>query len=136
MHPLQIESRCPSVEFFSKGELNNFILNFPIYDKKWKAGVASITAKEGNTVEGVIYEISKADLNELDFIEDIESGDYYRNKVNIQLPNGNFIKVWTYLSSKNGNYPPANEYINKVINGAIYHKLSDLYILELKKRRV
>jgi len=131
----QMRKRCPSVKFVSKAKKLNYKLCFPIISRKrGNKGVASIKKSKGNIVEGVLYCINTMDLIQLDKLE--ANGDRYeRKRVYISLNNNIKKFSWTYIaiSDHKENHPPSATYINLILEGAVEHKLSKNYILDLKK---
>ncbi len=95
-------------------------------------GVASIRTSPNSYIEGVVYQLTKDDLNRLDLYE-AEGKRYKRDYVNLDSPDLREAKVWTYFAmhDSGSHYPPASEYIDIIIQGAIEHGLSQEYIQTL-----
>ena len=126
----QMRSRCPGARVHSVVRLEGYELCFPMISfTRSGMGVASIRPNEDAFVEGVIYAVTEDDFRRLDHYES-EGTKYRRDKIAIpQLG-----EVWTYFPRLDAghHYPPSEEYLNAVIQGAIGHGLSDEYIAILR----
>ena len=96
--------------------------------------MASIKKSEGDIVEGVVYQISKEDLDKLDKYEALGKR-YLRKKIFVTKPGKIKRLVWTYIAIGNHmkNYPPSGEYLDLILTSAKYHKLSKNYINKIKE---
>ena len=131
----QMKKRCPGSRLISRAEKNNHKLCFPIISsKRGNSGVASIKRSEGNTVEGFVYQITSEDLEKLDKYEALGKR-YLRKKIFVTKPGKIKRLVWTYIaiSDHMKNYPPSGEYLDLILTGAKYHKLSKNYINRIKE---
>lgn len=100
--------------------------NYQIVERKY----ADIEPADGKIVYGIIYKISKKELQKLDTHEGHPTC-YERKKFKVEL-NGNEIEVWSYemtphtREERNGvSYPPV--YREKCSSGAIEHGIPNVY---------
>lgn len=126
----QMQARCPGARLHSVVRVEGYELCFPMISfTRSGMGVASIRANEDAYVEGVIYAVTPDDFRRLDHYE--SEGTKYRRDT-ITLPK--LGEVWTYFSRLDAghHYPPSEEYLNAVIQGATEHGLSAEYIDTLR----
>ena len=122
----QMQARCPGARLHSVVRVEGYELCFPMISfTRSGMGVASIRPNEDAYVEGVIYEMTEDDFRRLDHYE--SEGTKYRRET-ITIPK--LGEVWTYFPRLDAghHYPPSEEYLNAVIQGAIEHQLSAEYI--------
>lgn len=125
----QMQARCPGARLHSVVRLAGYELCFPMISfTRGGMGVASIRLKEDAYVEGVVYAMTERDFSRLDHYE--SEGIKYR-RVELEIPP--IGPVWTYLPRLDAghHYPPSEEYLNAVIQGATEHGLSSEYIQTL-----
>lgn len=130
----QMTERCPSARFFTRASLRGYRLDFPRRSERWNGGVAGIIRDPANTVQGVVYEISKQDLSRLDEYEGASAGRYRREQLPVELEHGGILEVWTYLANSEIGwpFPPSTEYLQTMLTGAAQHKLSKEYVEHLR----
>lgn len=122
----QMQARCPGARVHSVVRLEGYELCFPMISfTRSGMGVASIRPNEDAYVEGVVYAMTEDDFRRLDHYES-EGTKYRRDTITIPKLG----EVWTYFPRLDAghHYPPSEEYLNAVIQGAIEHGLSDEYI--------
>ena len=125
----QMQARCPGARIHSVMRLEGYELCFPMISfTRSGMGVASIRPNEEAYVEGVVYAMTPDDFRRLDHYE--SEGTKYRRET-ITIPK--LGEVWTYFSRLDAghHYPPSEEYLNAVIQGATAHQLSAEYIQTL-----
>src|SRR3972149_3417519 len=64
-----MKRRCRSAKFVAAVTLRDYELNFTGTSSMWGGGVADLSPAKGKVVEGVLWDISEADLKELDEYE-------------------------------------------------------------------
>ena len=136
----QITSRCPSTQTIGEAILHEHKLTFPIKSDRWgSAGVAGFIEDSSEQTHGVLYEMSKDDLNKLDEIEGYYANEeeriYTRTEISVQLLNDDIINCWTYIipvPSPGFPFSPSAEYIDTIIYGAKEHELCPKYIEHLE----
>ena len=110
----QVRQRCggKDVKKISIGYLPNHRLAFTQYYAEWGGGVADVVKSPGDTVWGILYELSNHALELLDTFEGYPY-DYTRTKHTIINPEGNGLEAWVYLvKRKDGDFiPPSNKYL-------------------------
>ena len=78
MDKYQIETRCPNVKKIGKGLIPNYRIDFTRKSIKRNCGVADILESQGDTIWGIIYNITDEDLISLDRFEGFPR--YYTKK--------------------------------------------------------
>ena len=125
----QMQVRCPSAQFRATARVDGYQLCFPMISfNRGGMGVASIRRDKSAYVEGVIYKVTQDDFERLDRYEG-EGTKYRRGKIKIP----GLDEVWTYFSRLDDghHYPPSEEYLKAVVQGATEHGLSEEYIQTL-----
>ena len=138
----QMTRRCPGATVVGLGELRDHRLTFPLTSHDWDGGVASVAVAHGESVWGVIYELSDADLASLDHYEGCvgpgnQHNVYDRETISVQLvraDDGSFprrLRAWIYLARPSNPSRPSRRYLDAILAGARHHKLPDDYIVKL-----
>ena len=142
LDPQQMTRRCPGAKVVGVAELKDHRLTFPLTSHDWGGGVSSVTVAHGASVWGVVYELTPADLVELDKYENfVAPGDqhnlYDRETVSVQLvraDDGSFprrLHAWIYLARPANPAPPSRRYLEAVLRGARHHRLPEEYVAAL-----
>jgi gamma-glutamylcyclotransferase (GGCT)/AIG2-like uncharacterized protein YtfP len=141
----QMRSRCPSARFICVAELRDHNLVFPRRSKVRGCGVASIEARRGSSVWGVVYQIDEVDVAKLDASEGYmpgrESGknSYVREERHVHA-DGDEAKpllVWVYVAHPHAKPPLPNvDYKQLIVDGAKSWHLPGEYISELEQIEV
>lgn len=99
--------------------LKNYRLAFTRYSSSRGGGVADIVPAMGSTVEGVLYQLHREMLPDLDVREGVKSGAYQRISVKVETVLGPR-EAWTYevVEKEQEELPPTNEYADLILSGA------------------
>jgi gamma-glutamylcyclotransferase (GGCT)/AIG2-like uncharacterized protein YtfP len=138
----QMSRRCPGATVVGLGELRDHRLTFPLTSHDWGGGVAGVGVAHGESVWGVVYELTDEHLAALDGYEQfVGPGDqhnlYDRETTSVQLvraDDGSFprrLHVWIYLARPANPSPPSRRYLDTILAGARHHKLPDEYVARL-----
>lgn len=140
----QMEERGTKVHSTEKAELPGWKLAFTYHSENKDGGVLDIIpGDEDDVVQGVVYHLDIQSLRKLDQFEgrDVrdnrEIGAYRRQFIPVKLEN-NCKTVLTYVVNRTPEYkrevyfPPSDDYIDTVIQGAKDHDLSQDYLHRLK----
>ncbi|MBX3004594.1 MAG: gamma-glutamylcyclotransferase [Anaerolineales bacterium] len=121
-----MQERIPSAKPIGSATLDGykFVCNKRSADG---SGKGNIFRAEGDTVWGVVFEISKADLSRLDAFEN----GYDRVTMQVEL-DGKVVNAETYISDKLTGAPPTAEYMAYITSGAKEHELPAEYIVMLE----
>jgi gamma-glutamylcyclotransferase (GGCT)/AIG2-like uncharacterized protein YtfP len=122
----QMKERCPSAVKVENGCIDNYTLVFNRKGDYRDGGVASIEPAFEQKVHGVIFEITEADFNHLDDIENPKS--YVRKQMPVYGYSGNELDCYLYLAIPQGDVSPDKEYLELLINAAKVAKLPKGYI--------
>jgi len=131
----RLENRVGGVVDLGVFVLDDYDFNFnQIADDG--SGYATIAAKKGAIVEGVLYELSNEQMKVLDRYEGTSTRDYERIKVKIHNTK-DMINAITYIACKESvkeRLKPRKDYLSFLIKGGQEptHRLSEKYIKFLK----
>lgn len=142
LHPEQMRRRCPGHHVVGLAELRDYRVSFPLTSHDWGGGVASVSVAHGDSVWGVVHDLTTEDLAALDGYEHfVGPGDqhnlYDRETVNVQLvraDDGSFprrLRAWTYIARQANPSPPSRRYLDAIVEGARFHRLPDDYVARL-----
>lgn len=135
MSSRRLKKRCPSVQFKCVGYVKDYELKF---NKKSKdnSGKANLVKQPGKVVWGVVFSISKEDLEEL---RKIEKGYELTFLEKVIIEEGKEEKSYTFIANGNDNVDdnllPYDWYLQHCLKGAQQHKLPNDYIKFLKRFR-
>lgn len=124
-----IRRYCPSAAFVMRADLPNFRVEFRHYSKNRDGGISSIIEAPGELVQGVIYEIPRAEIDELDILESVPQGLYRRDTFLVLGQDGGWHKADLYrVSNPAGPYKASKAYVEDMIEGAREHGLTSDYV--------
>lgn len=125
----QMAGRCASARFVGVGVLPEHELGFPRRSRRLGGGAAGIKPSVGKQVEGVVWDMTDADLVTMDGFEGVALNCYWRERVEVVV-NGQKIEVAVYYAVAQTGEPfaPHPDYLNTMIVGAKEHGLSQAYI--------
>ncbi|MBN2208659.1 MAG: gamma-glutamylcyclotransferase [Candidatus Coatesbacteria bacterium] len=124
----QMRKRCPSAITVTRATLRGYQLAFTRFSESRQGGVADVVRQRGSVVEGVMYEISDDDAARLDEYEGVADNCYRRIQVRVTLPAGEVMETYAYKATEQGLFQPSKAYMQHLITGAKYHRLSPEYI--------
>lgn len=142
LDPEQMRKRCPGHHVVGLAELRDHRVTFPLTSHDWGGGVAGLAVAHGESVWGVVYELTPEDLAALDRYEHFvgpgnQHNLYDRETVSVQLvraDDGSFprrLRPWTYLPRSANPSPPSRRYLDAIVEGARHHRLPDDYVARL-----
>ncbi len=142
MDPEQIQSRAPGHQVVGVAALREHRLAFPLYSNEWGGGVVSIQPHHGDTVWGMLYELTEADLGMLDQATGFRGpGDehnvYDREHITVELTrpdDGSFprrVRADIYVARPSNASPPARAYLDTILRGARHHRLPEDYVAKV-----
>ncbi len=147
LDPNQMRERCPDHRVVGLAALHEHRLVFPVFSNNWGGGVSSIQPHHGETIWGILYELSEADLASADRYEGFRApGDqhnlYDRDHVTVELvrpDDGSVprrVRAWAYFARPSNPSPPSQRYLDVVLRGARHHRLPEEYIARLSATHV
>ena len=142
MEPDQMRSRCPDHVVVGLGALREHRLIFPLNSPRWGGGVASVQPHHGETVWGVLYELTPEDMKGLDEREGFlgpgnQHNVYDREHVTVELvrpDDGSFprrVRADAYIARPSNPSAPSRRYLDTLLAGARHHRLPEEYIAVL-----
>ena len=142
LDPEQMQFRCPGAKAVGLAALRDHRLAFPLYSNAWGGGVSSVQLAHGDTVWGMLFDLTEQHLQTLDGYEEFRGpGDqhnvYDRGQVTVELTrpdDGSFprlVRAWTYIARPAKPSPPSRRYLDAILKGARHHRLPEEYIAKL-----
>lgn len=127
----QIKNRCPSAIQVGVGKIKGYDIVFNRKGSYRDGGVSSIEPQLDSEVYGMVFEMSKVDLNELDRIEDPKA--YVRKTMQVDVINKGIFDSEIYIAIPEKPTEADQEYLNIIINAAEKAELPIRYIERLKQ---
>jgi gamma-glutamylcyclotransferase (GGCT)/AIG2-like uncharacterized protein YtfP len=131
----QMRQRCPSSEFVCVARLADYSFVIGRHSRLRDCGTATIVAKRGVEVWGVVYDVTGEDLIDLDRFED----GYRRETVLVTALNDGRqpIEVLVYIAGKEQSVPlPDPRYKRHILEGARHWQLPPSYCAMLERIQV
>lgn len=126
MDEQQMKERCPSAVLIGPSTLADYRLAFTIFSPKRLCGCADIVANKGETVYGLLYELSRADVDALDAFEGHPT-HYQRVSLKVKNSSGE-IEAYSYeVVNKQGDLTPSSHYLGLMQSAADLHTFPDEY---------
>lgn len=98
------------------------------------SGKANIEPCPGEVVWGVLYKLTREELEKLDKHEGVGSGDYYRKCLKVTLESGEIVVAECYFACKTrSGLKPNRDYLERIISGGEEHGLPKGYVERLRK---
>lgn len=89
-------------------------------------GVATVEPREGARVHGVLWEVSDEDLAALDRAEGVPVR-YRRDLLTVDTDRG-ASSAWVYIDHRVSPGAPRPGYLERIVDGALQHRLPDSWI--------
>jgi len=129
-----LRKHAPSARFVSKAALPNYEVQFNFLSKTYSGGVTGVEPAPGKVARGVVYDVSPEDLSQLDIIEGVPQGIYYRQKILVVNETGELLEAETYRTTEpKGPFKTTRKYLGLMLKGAKAHALDPEYIRELEE---
>lgn len=115
----QMLSRCPSAQPAGVGRLRQHRLVFVGYSSSWRGAVATVEPCELDAVDGALWDVSAADLLELDQHEGVPWA-YSRQRLRVSTGPGLAVLAWVYRREgpqRPGG--PSYRYLAAILEGAL-----------------
>ncbi len=122
----QMKERCPNAVLVGSAVLKEYRLAFTIFSPKRQCGCADIISSLGDTVYGLLYELSDDELMAMDVFEG-HPIHYRRTTVEITLGE-KIVSVYTYeVVNKTEGVRPSAHYLGLIRTAANAFNLSPAY---------
>jgi hypothetical protein len=143
LDPDQMRRLCPAHQVVGLAALHDHRLFFPLYSQDWSGGVASPESHHGDTLWGVLFELTDADFRSLDEFEGFRApGDQHnifeRVQVTVELvrpDDGSIprkVRASIYRAHPSNPSPPSPRYRDTLVKGARHFRLPEEYIARLQ----
>lgn len=114
----QMLKRCPGASILGVAELAGYRLGFTRYSSGWGGGVADVIPDDAQSVWGLVYTLTEADLSAVDEYEGYPQA-YDRFQANVESHEGAISGVWVYtVVNKKGFIPPTSSYMGLIKSAA------------------
>lgn len=123
----QMARRCWGSRLIGPAELPGYRLAFVGHSASWGGGVATVVPDAVGTVEGLLWEISQRDLEQLDRCEGLWAGIYRRRSVRC-LPlkaSGRSRSAVVYVCNSRALTPPSKSYLGLIERAYRAHGLDE-----------
>ncbi len=131
-----LRQHCPSVKPVMKAYLPNFRVEFRFYSNNRQGGISSIMEAPGEMTYGVIYEMPKKEMDDLDVLESVPEGLYTRETFLVLGEDGEWHEGNLYrVANPEGPFTPAKSYLDLMIEGAREHGLDAEFLEKLESMR-
>jgi len=115
--------------------LNGYELAFDYCSSSRNCGVADVKVAPGKHVEGVLFEMTKGDMDSIKRKEGVAAHVYRPENITVRLPDGQEKDVKTYVVNVKEErcIPPSKRYLEIIISGAKNFGLSPEWIQTLNE---
>lgn len=121
----QMAQRCADAAPVGVAVLRGHRLAFTRFSPAWGGGVADAVVAEGDSVWGLLYELTPEDLAALDGHE----GGYERVRALVETLDGRAARAWAYRVADKADFtPPTAEYLGVIRAAAARLGFPDSYL--------
>jgi hypothetical protein len=134
----QMRQRCPKSSLSPfVAEARGWKLCFPRRSNRRGGGVGSITEDQSASVWGVVFSVTKEDLQRLDTFEGVPVGAYKRELIEVVDRHSKAMNVWVYKAVPQGpgDFEPHRDYIELYVRGAKHLICRRTYVKSLEELR-
>lgn len=121
MSPLQMNRRCPTSKVLGKAILHNY--EFVIEGR----GFASVDYSVGGNTHGVLWLVPNHEIRTLDAFEGVSNKTYIKKCINVDY-DGESIKALVYIATDKDIGEPTDDYLHRILYGAVKFGLPSKYI--------
>jgi hypothetical protein len=136
MNPRQMAERCAKPELMAIARLPDHALGFFSHTKIWDGAQATVVPAEGKDVWGIVYRLTVADMERLDFHQDARidgTGPYFNYPTEVLNGPRKLYSVLIFKKDILGEHLiPSRPYLERIIAGAEARGLPKDYIETLK----
>ncbi len=126
----QMENRVSKWQDSKKAFLKYYKLTFNKFSNRWNGGVADIVKDSKEKTHGVIYSISK---EQLDIMDGFEVG-YKQIPITVECENKSLQAITYTVINKDKFYPPSEKYIRTILGGLVNHDFTKEIISEVETK--
>ncbi|MCW3988761.1 MAG: gamma-glutamylcyclotransferase [Candidatus Bathyarchaeota archaeon] len=129
-----LRRHAPSARFVARAVLPNYEIQFNFLSKTYSGGVTGIEPAPGKLTRGVVFDVSHEDLQNLDTVEGVPQGIYYRQRILVVDEAGKILEAETYRTADpKGPFKTTRRYLGLMLEGAKEHGLDPGYVRELEE---
>jgi hypothetical protein len=126
---------CPPLScatFVVRADLPNYQVQFRVASDTRPGGTSGIVEMPGQLVRGVIYAVQKTEILDLDTLERVPEGVYEKERFLVLGEDDEWYGADLYRPAAPGEpLPPAQHYLDDMIDGARAHGLDSAYLEKL-----
>lgn len=142
LDPEIMNTLCPGHRVVGLAALPDHRLGFPRFSPEWGGGLAGPQLAHGETVWGIVYDLTDEQLAALDRKDGFKGpGDQHNDcdrdttTVDLTRPDDGSIprriRPWIYIPRTSNPTPPSQRYLDAILRGARHHGLPEEYIARL-----
>lgn len=136
LDPKQMAERCAKPEPVAIARLPGHALGFFGHSKIWDGAQATVVPAEGEDVWGLVYRLTVADMERLDYQQDARidgTGPYFNYPTEVLDGQGKPFSVLLYKKDILGeSLAPSRPYLERIVTGAETRGLPKAYVETLK----
>jgi len=147
LDPELMRHHAPGHRVVGLASLKDHRLAFPRFSAEWGGGLAAPQLAHGETVWGMVYDLSDEDLRGLDEKEGFRAPADQHNAcdretatVDLTRPDDGSIprrlRPYIYLPRASNPTAPSRRYLDTIVRGARHHRLPEEYVARLAKLEV
>ncbi len=133
----QMEQRCTAgFDVLGVARLEGYRIDFTKYSNDWEGGVADIIEEPGAYVEGVVFDLPDASLEDIDRYEGVSEGMYRRIDISVTMRgSGERLDMLSYevIDKSESTIQPSGRYIGQILKAAQKWRFSEGYIHSLSR---
>lgn len=111
----QMRARCPSAEAVGVGRLAGYGLAFGGFSREWGGAVATVMRDTCDSVDGLVYRVTVADLARLDAFEGVPH--VYDRALRMISTEGGEVRAWVYWHRSPRPGAPSFRYFAAIVEG-------------------
>lgn len=114
----EMQRFVPTARRGATGQINGQRVVFERHGRNVETGGCNLSAAKGQTVYGVLYDLTDDEFTQLDAISGIDRGLYERFAVQV-MTNAGEVAAETYvIPNPGGPFQPTTEYVRPILAGA------------------
>jgi hypothetical protein len=143
LDPEIMRALCPGHRVVGLAALADHRLGFPRFSPEWGGGIAAPQLAHGETVWGMVYDVSDEEIAALDRKDGyLGPGDQHnacdRESATVDLTRSDDgsiprrIRPYLYIARPSNPSPPSRRYLDAMLRGARHHRLPEEYVARLE----
>ena len=122
----------PAARIGATGHISGQRVVFERHAVSLETGGCNLSPADGQTVFGVLYDLTDAEFAQLDTISGVDRGLYQRFAVQVATESGMFEAETYVIPRPGGPFRPTATYTRPLLTGARALELPDIYVAKLE----